>query len=62
MITVEGQKYKVVEDLGYSHDVAAYAKVVDVGGGKERIATRVSGGMWQWHIPQIRPPGRVQGQ
>lgn len=61
MITVDGKKYKVVEDLGFSHDVGKYAKVLDVDG-KERVATRYPGCVWKWHEIEIRPRGPIRGQ
>jgi len=49
MITVDGKKYKVTENLGFQG--GHYAKVVEVAG-KERIAVK-SGGVWIWHVPRI---------
>ena len=60
MITVEGKKYKVVESLGYNHDVGAYAKVIMVDG-KERVVTGTRGN-WHFHKPLIRSLSRAQGQ
>ena len=49
MITIEGKKYKVAENLGFQ--AGYYAKAVEVDG-KERIAVK-RGGSWVWYVPKI---------
>ncbi len=60
LITVNGQKYKVVESLGYNHDAGAYAKVIMVDG-KERIVVGTNG-CWKFWVPRILPRSRIVGQ
>lgn len=57
-ITIEGNSYKVTENLGYSHDMGCQAKAVAIKNG-ERIAIKV-GGKWKFRgvnsvISVIRP-------
>ncbi len=61
MITVEGKKYKTIEDLGFSHSIGKYAKLLKVDGG-ERVAVKSPGGIWKWHKVEIRPRGFYGGQ
>ncbi|KKN91138.1 hypothetical protein LCGC14_0220030 [marine sediment metagenome] len=61
MITIGSKKYKVVEDLGFNHDLGKYAKVLDVNG-KERVATKSPGGIWEWHKVEVRRRSFVKGQ
>ena len=58
MITVNGQKYKVVESLGYQR--GTYAKVILVDG-VEHIVTG-SRGCWKFSRPIILPKGPICGQ
>ena len=60
MIEVEGKKYKVVESLGYVHDVGMYAKVVKLGDA-ERIAVK-DGGVWRWWKPIVLPRGPIKAE
>lgn len=62
MITVEGNKLKVVENLGYNHSVGQYAKVV-LYKGKERIVVRDAGcKLWTFYGIKIKPQGPITGQ
>jgi len=49
MITVDGKRYKVTENLGFQN--GQYVKAVEVEG-KERIAVK-KGNTWVWYVPQI---------
>jgi|WetSurMetagenome_2_1015567.scaffolds.fasta_scaffold06573_5 hypothetical protein len=60
MIKVNGKSYKVVESLGYNHDVGAYAKVVK-DGDKERIVVGTRG-CWSFYTPKVLPGSHVTGQ
>lgn len=46
-ITVDGKRYKVVEDMGFNHSTGTYAKVVKAEDG-ERVAVRPPGGVWRF--------------
>lgn len=61
MITVDGKRYPVIEDLGYSHTTGKYGKVVSDIDGNEHIVTKIPGGAgWKFsnsvvkaiHIPR----------
>lgn len=43
MITVEGKRYKVVENLGYNHTTGKQGKVVIDINGNEHIVTKCQG-------------------
>ncbi len=45
MITIEGKKYVVIENMGFIHDRGTYGKVIDFNG-KERVVLKVGKG-WQ---------------
>lgn len=53
-IEIEGKKYKVTENLGFSHDRNEYAKAVMTDAG-ERIAVRspFRGAKWRFSRPII---------
>ena len=51
MIYVAGEKYVVVENLGYDHERGMYAKVVKTVSG-ERVAVK-NGKAWEWSKPII---------
>ena len=60
MITVDGFKYKVVENLGYQ---AGYqAKVVETPDGEKVVVKR--GGIWTWWTvaDRLQSRGRYEGQ
>ena len=61
MITVEGEKYQVVENLGYVHGRGQYAKIVETSLG-DRVAVKYAGGLWKWADARVLPRGRVVGQ
>jgi len=60
MITVDGKKYRVTENLGFQGGY--YAKVVATDTG-ERVAVK-RGGQWTWWKVQdrLRPGGQYVGQ
>lgn len=61
-ITVEGVKYKVIDNLGFNHDAGCYAKVVFTEHG-ERVAVRETGlKEWRFWKVKIRPGSRPTGQ
>jgi hypothetical protein len=60
MISIDGKKYKVVESLGFSHDVGSYAKIILVDGVERVVVGRP--GCWKFYEPQIRPRGPITGQ
>lgn len=62
MIEVEGQKYKVVENLGFNHDRGEYAKVVQTESGERVVVRPPDGKRWAFSVPQIRFTGPITGQ
>ena len=46
-IEIEGNRYKVLESLGYNHDAGCYAKIV-ADGDRERMAVKQAGGWRFW--------------
>lgn len=60
MITINGKKYAVVEDLGYVHSRGAYAKVIDFDG-EEKVVIKIDR-KWRIAEPLIEPGGRYKGQ
>jgi len=63
MITINGIKYKVVEDLGFSHDRNQYAKVV-LANNLERVVVKAPyrGASWEFSKPKIGRASRATGQ
>lgn len=62
MITVEGKKYKVTEDMGFNHSTGVYAKYIEVDG-VETVVTRIAGSKeWEFWVPKIRPLKFIIGQ
>jgi len=64
-IEVNGKKYKVLENLGFSHDRGQYAKVVyDRDNDRERIVIRdpYRGAPWNFSTPKIVITKRPTGQ
>ena len=51
-IQIQGQKYKVIESLGFVHSAGCYAKLVE-DGERERMAVK-RGGSWQFWTVQDR--------
>ena len=65
MITIEGKKYKVTEDMGFNHDKGCYAKAIETDQG-EKIVVRYPG-CKTWEIvnslvARIGPAGKATGQ
>ena len=46
MITVNGKKYVVIENMGYVHDRGAYGKIIDYSG-EERVVLKIAG---KWEL------------
>ena len=46
MITIDGKKYKVTENMGFNHSIGKYCKMVD-DNEKERVAVRI-GKSWRF--------------
>lgn len=63
MITVEGERYRVVENLGFSHDRNQYVRVI-VKDGVERIVVRdpYVGTSWKFSKPKLGVMSRAIGQ
>jgi hypothetical protein len=57
-INIEQERFPVVENLGYSHSIGVYAVVVEMPGGKEKVAVKCNGS-WKWHKPKIEWKGPV---
>jgi hypothetical protein len=62
-IQIGGGEYKVVESLGWVHDIGAYAKVVGTEDG-EKVAVKYRGGPWRFWTAKdkLRPGGPMTGQ
>jgi hypothetical protein len=62
-ITIDNQKYKVVENLGYSQSRGIYAKIV-LRKGKEVVVTKQRRGLWRFDNPvnKLKPKSRYIGQ
>lgn len=62
-ITVEGKRYKVLDNMGFQHSRGVWAKEVETENGP-RIAISGSriGAEWEWAKPEIRPASHVCGQ
>jgi hypothetical protein len=60
MITVEGKKYVVIENMGYVHDRGAYGKIIKCDS-KERVVLKING-KWIFAKPLIRFGGGMTGQ
>ena len=60
MITVDGVKYKVIENMGYQ--AGYYAKIVETPDG-EKVAVK-RGGIWTWWTAQdrLQKGGQYVGQ
>lgn len=54
-ITIDGKKYKTIEDMGYQHSFGFYAKCVKTDDG-EKIVIKRPGGKWQFN-----PTGIIAG-
>lgn len=50
-ITIDGKKYVVTENIGFSHDLGCYVKAVSTPDG-ERIAVK-RGGIWEFRVSVI---------
>lgn len=48
-ITIDGKKYKVVEDLGFNHSAGCYAKLVQTPDG-EKVAVSPLGRRGHWRF------------
>lgn len=59
MITIDGKKYVVIENLGFIHDRGTYGKVIDFNG-EDRIVIK-SGHKWVLAKPIIAPSSRFTG-
>lgn len=63
-INVDGNDYKVVESMGFNHNIGMYAKVVMTETG-ERVAVKHPRGVWRFWTPRDRVAGfaaRAVGQ
>ena len=62
-INIEGKDYKVVENMGFNHDIGGYAKFVQTDEG-EKVAVKFRGGQWKFWRPQdkLRRRGPITGQ
>jgi len=56
---IEGEDYKVIENLGFVHSRGCYAKVVQ-DGDRERVVIK-EGGLWQFAKPGFRTPSDYRG-
>jgi len=45
-IIVEGEKYVVIENMGFIHDRGTYGKVIDFNG-EDRVVLKI-GGVWKF--------------
>jgi hypothetical protein len=61
-ILVEGNYYKVVENLGFQHSVGKYVKIVKTPDGERAITRFPKSSTWKWHEVQILFGGPVVGQ
>lgn len=53
-ITIEGTKYKVIEDLGYVSGRDQYAKVVIISEGEDQVVVRdVGTRQWRFSKPVV---------
>jgi len=52
MVTIDGKKYKVIENMGYNHSIGKYVKMVD-DNRKERMAVK-SGKEWRFWTAENR--------
>jgi hypothetical protein len=59
MITVNGVKYRVVENMGYQPSCGMYAKMVATPCG-DRVAVKCWGGIWRWWLVDDRLQQRSQ--
>ena len=60
-VTVNGVKYKVTENMGYSHDRGQYAKFVETPEG-ERVVVKFLGGTWAFSKPIVGSMSHFVGQ
>ena len=60
MITLDGKKYVVIENMGYIHDRGKYGKVINFNG-EERIALKF-GKSWKLATPKFGMPSQATGQ
>lgn len=60
MITVNGKRYKVVENMGFVHSRGVYAKVIDFNG-EEQVVIKI-GNSWEIAKPIIEPVSYCTGQ
>lgn len=61
-IFVDGQgKFKVVENLGYNHDIGMYAKIVLVGTEERTAVARQRSGPWRFWSAQDRITPLLEG-
>lgn len=60
MIEVEGKKYKVIEKLGYVHDIGKHCAIV-IDGERERTVIK-NGKTWKFAKPLILPRSDIRGQ
>jgi hypothetical protein len=60
MITVDGKKYEVLDDLGYQG--GQYVKEIKTAEGSRIVTKRSRSAPWRFHIPMVLPRGPVTGQ
>ena len=51
-VNVEGIEYLVLENLGFSHTLGYYGKVIDYNG-TERIVASYNRKYWKLHVPKV---------
>ena len=54
--------YKVIENLGYNHDRACYAKIVLMDNKEIVIIAKKASGPWDISKPIIQPGFKIRGQ